>query len=78
MSQMSDQIPEPYGDSSETQDPGYQECQDDIKELQAWAAQVGQKIGVPFTPDSEDQEDSLSNSLASTKPFGAGAGMSNS
>lgn len=72
-------LPNLSGNSGdETQDPAYQECQDDIKALQAWAAQVGQKIGVPFTPDSEDQEDPLSSSLASTKPFGAGAGMSNS
>lgn len=73
-------LPDLSGDSSDnTQDSGdYQECQDDIKELQTWAQQVGAKLGIPFTPDNEDQEDQLGDSLAATKPFGLGAGMSNS
>jgi hypothetical protein len=57
---------------------GYEKCEQDIQALQQWATQAGQKIGVPFSGSQSDEPDALSTSLADTKPFGAGAGISNS
>lgn len=68
--------PDQSGDT-EQDASGYEKCEQDIEALKQWAQQVGQKIGVPFTSDNSEQ-DSLASSLADTKPFGAGAGMSNS
>jgi hypothetical protein len=76
---MNPNIPMPDQSGDTEQDAsGYEKCEQDIEALKQWAQQVGDKIGVPFTPSGDDGQDALSDSLASTKPFGAGTGMSNS
>lgn len=70
-------LPSYPGDSGdETQDDSsIQQCEEKIATLEDRVAACEQKLGIPSPADEPDE---LQSSLASTKPFGANAGVSNS
>lgn len=59
------------GDPGDDEQGSYQQCEQDIDALQAWAKQVGAKIGIPFTGDTDDSEpDGLSAAIqGNANPF---------
>ena len=67
-------VPDQSGDT-EQDASGYEKCEQEIEDLETRVAAIEARLGIQ---SPADEPDDLQSSLASTKPFGAGAGMSNS
>jgi hypothetical protein len=73
---MNPSIPMPDQSGDTEQDAsGYEKCEQEIEDLETRVAAIEQKLGIQ---SPADEPDDLQSSIAATKPFGMGSGMSNS
>lgn len=62
--------PYPQPDNGPSDDDStLQQCEEKIDALEAWAQNIGAKVGIPFTPAGPDNgdEDPLKAAIAGTK-----------